>query len=62
MMLVILNSEYTISEESHNNDVGELTNRTLWYSEGVNSESNGENWVKYEIIRYKIDINIRGGQ
>ena len=25
---------------------------------GVNSESNGENWVKYAMIRYKINANI----
>ena len=57
MMLVLLNVEYKISEESHNNDVGSLANRTLYSAEGVNSESNGENWVEYAMIRYKININ-----
>ena len=57
MMLVFLNGDYRISGESHNNDVGDLTNRTLCSSEGVNSESNGVNWVKYEMIRYKINNN-----
>ena len=61
MMLFLLNNEYRIAEESHNNDVGELENRTLCSDEGVNSESNGENWLTYEMIMYKININIRGG-
>ena len=30
---------------------------TLCSAKGVNLESNGENWVKYETIRYKININ-----
>ena len=58
MMLVLLNGEYRIDEESHNNDVGYLANRTLWSAEGFNSESNGVNWVKYAMIRYKITSNI----
>ena len=61
MMLVLLNGEYIISEESHNNDMGELENRTLCSDEGSNSESNRENWIKYKMIRYKININIREG-
>ena len=60
MKLVLLNDEYRIAEESHNNVVEELANRTLCSAVGVNSESNGENWVKYATIRYKININIRG--
>ena len=62
MMLVILNGEYRISEESHNNDVGELSNTKLCSTEGVNLESNGDKWVKYAMIRYKININRRGGR
>ena len=57
MKLVILNGKYSIAEESHNNDVGSLSNRTLCSSKGVNSESNGENWVKYAMVRYKINVN-----
>ena len=59
MMLVILNGDYRISEESHNNDVGELSNTKLCSTEGVNLESNGDKWVKYAMIRYKINIKTR---
>ena len=57
MMLVLLNGEYVISDESHNNDVEYMANLTLCSAEGVNSESNGENWLKYVLIRYKINVN-----
>ena len=55
--LVLLNGKYRIAEEYHNNDVGSLANRTLWSAEGVNLESNGENWAKYAMIGYKINVN-----
>ena len=57
MMLVLLNGDYRIAEESHNNDVGYLANRTLCSAEGVNSETNVDIWVKYAMIRYKINNN-----
>ena len=57
MMLVLLNGKYRIAEESHNNDVGWLANWALWSTKGVNLKSNGDNWVKYAMIRYKININ-----
>ena len=57
MMLVLLNDEYSIAGESHNNDVGLLANWAQCSAERVNSESNGENWVKYAIIRFTININ-----
>ena len=57
MILVLLNGEYRISEEYHNNDVRKLAYRTMCSTEGVASESNGENWIKYTISRYKININ-----
>ena len=38
--------------------MGSLSNWTLCSAEEVNLESNGENWVKYAIIRYKINKNI----
>ena len=50
MMLVILNGEYRIAEESNKN-------LTLCSAEEDKSEINGKNWVKYEMIRYKININ-----
>ena len=56
--LVLLNGEYSIAEESHNNDVGYLANRTLCSAKGVNYESNGENWLNYAMIRYEINSNI----
>ena len=34
-----------------------LSNRTLCSDEGVKLESNGENWVKYAMIRYKTNKN-----
>ena len=55
--LVLLNGEYRIADESHNNDVGSLANRTLYSSKGIKSESNGDDWVKYAMIRYKINGN-----
>ena len=36
IMLVLLNGKYSIAEEYHNNDVGKLENKTLWFAEGVN--------------------------
>ena len=57
MVLVFINDDYKISEEPHNNDVGWLVNRTLCSAEGVNSESDEVNWVKYAMIRYKINNN-----
>ena len=57
MKLVILNGEYSIAEEFHNNDVGSLENQTLCSTEGYNPESNRENWVKYAMVRYKINVN-----
>ena len=57
MMLVLLNCGYSIAEELHNNDVRSLSNWTLCSVEGVNSESNGVNWIKYAMIRYKINNN-----
>ena len=56
--LVLLNGEYRIAEESYNNDLGSLANRTLCSAKGINSESNGEKLVKYAMIRYKINFNI----
>ena len=50
MMLVILNGEYRIAEESNKN-------LTLCSAEEDKSEINGENWVNYSMIRYKININ-----
>ena len=57
MMLFLLNGDYRITEESHNYDVGQLWNWTLCSVEGVNSEKYWENWVKYAIIKYIININ-----
>ena len=57
MMLVLLNGENIISEESNNNDVGWLANKALCAVEVVNLDSNWENWVKYAMIKYKININ-----
>ena len=57
MKLVLLNGEYRIARESQNNDMGYLENCTPCSAEGVNSDSNGKNCVKYEMIRYKININ-----
>ena len=34
-----------------------MENWILCSAKGVNSESNGENWVKYAMVRYKININ-----
>ena len=56
-MMLVLNCNYRIAEESHNNDMGYLANRTLCSVKGVNSESNGEKWVKYATDRYRININ-----
>ena len=42
--------------------MGELENRKLCSAEGVDSESNGENWVNYAMIRYEININSMGGK
>ena len=53
MKLVLLNGEYRIAEESHNNDVGSLVNQTLCSVEGFSSESNGAKWVKYAMIYNK---------
>ena len=57
MMLVLLNREHRIYEQYHNNYVVYLENPTLCSAEGINSESNVENWVKYAMIRYKINNN-----
>ena len=37
---------------------GIISKSELCSAEGVNSESNGENWVKYAIIRYKTNNKI----
>ena len=52
MKFFLLNGEYRIAEESHNNDVGSLVNWTLCSSKVVKSEINRENWVNYAMIGY----------
>ena len=42
---LLLTKAYRLAKEPHNNDVGELENITLCYSEEVESEINGENSV-----------------
>ena len=49
-MNAILNEVYRSAEECHNNDVGSFSTQTLGTAEGFNSESEGENCVKYAMI------------
>ena len=56
-MNVLHNRVYRISEEYHNNDVGSWSKYTLCYAQGAKLESNGENWLKYAVIRYTINIH-----
>ena len=58
--VVLLNGEYGIAEESHNNECGIIRKSDDMLCRGGCQlwRGNGEKWVRYAMIRYKININI----
>ena len=58
--VVLLNGEYGIAEESYNNGCGIIRKSDDMLCRGGCQlwRGNGEKWVRYAMIRYKININI----